>query len=306
MAQAKDYRDVVATSERVAWKVDDVFADHRPDLARAILPESLALVSGIGCLGDAEKLKLNQIRGNSYAYLFNFFEEAIIRAVMGQVAETRAGQDMRLRALLRFAEEEVKHQQLFRRYNDLFKASFGTALRALASRVTAEDVAAAVAKNPPATVFITLLHLELVSQRHYVEAVKNAEVPLDPLFVDVLRSHWVEESQHVKVDHLLLDEFTQQMSPAEAEAAVDGYLELGKAIDNLLYQQVELDVDTLAEAVGRTFSAAERDEIVANQAAACRRCMLWMGMTNKPFVDYLTKLSPPGAAKVAAAAAAMA
>jgi hypothetical protein len=122
--------------------------------------------------------------------------------------------------------------------------------------------------------------------------------------VDILRHHWLEEAQHAKADVLLLDEFTQQLSPAEAEAAVDGYLGLGKAVDGLLYQQVELDVETFAEAAGRPLAGAERDEILACQAAACRRGMLWMGMTNRPFVDYLTGLTPAGAAKVASAAAA--
>jgi hypothetical protein len=54
----------------------------------------------------------------------------------------------------------------------------------------------------------------------------------------------------------------------DREAAVDELLELGNAVDGLLAQQVELDIDALQRATGRTFSEAERAEICSHQQRA--------------------------------------
>ena len=58
---------------------------------------------------------LNQIRGNSYCHIFAFVEEYIVPLVIDRARTDVYGDETRLWSLLRFAEEEVKHQEMLRR-----------------------------------------------------------------------------------------------------------------------------------------------------------------------------------------------
>ena len=53
--------------------------------------------------------------GNGYCHIFAFVEEFIIPTIMEEAMKDAYGDEVKLRSLLRFAEEELKHQQLFRR-----------------------------------------------------------------------------------------------------------------------------------------------------------------------------------------------
>ncbi|HKE74675.1 MAG TPA: hypothetical protein VKB57_13730, partial [Acidimicrobiales bacterium] len=70
----------------------------------------------------------------------------------------------------------------------------------------------------------------------------------------------------------------------------------------LLAQQVELDIDALQAATGRTFGDAERDEIRTHQQRAYRWTFLVSGLEHPNFVAIVDRLTPTGAAKLAAAA----
>ena len=69
---------------------------------------------------------------------------------------------------------------------------------------------------------------------------------------------------------MLIAEMVEGMPMAEREAAIDEVLELGGAIDGLLQQQIALNIEALAATTGRTFTEAERLEIVAATLRAWR------------------------------------
>jgi len=108
-----------------AWTVDDCFLGRDFDFGKPFLPERIAGVNGIACLTDDEKRTLNQIRGNSYCHIFAFVEEYIVPLVMDHARADVYGDETRLWSLLRFAEEETKHQQMLRRACAQFEAGFG-------------------------------------------------------------------------------------------------------------------------------------------------------------------------------------
>ena len=70
-----DYASNLRNSYQINWKIEDVIGGRTFDFGKPFLPEALAGVAGIRCLNAAEKLKLNQIRGYTYLYLFGFVEE---------------------------------------------------------------------------------------------------------------------------------------------------------------------------------------------------------------------------------------
>ena len=209
---------------------------------------------------------LNQIRGNTYCHIFAFVEEYIVPMVMDSARADVYGDETRLRSLLRFAEEETKHQELMDRACREFAAGFGVECGLIAGREAVAQVV--LAASQLAALLLTSM-IEWFTQLHYTEHVRDRG-ELDELFRDLLRFHWIDESRHARLDSLLIDEVAETLSADERERAIDELLQLGSAIDGLLAQQVELDIDTLQRATGREFSDAERDEIRTEQLRAYR------------------------------------
>ena len=113
---------------------------------------------------------LNQIRGNSYCHIFAFVEEYIVPLVMDHARADVYGDETRLWSLLRFAEEEVKHQQMLRRACDQFEAGFGISCGLVPGR---EAVAEAVLDTSPLTALLLTSMIEWFTQLHYVEHVRD-------------------------------------------------------------------------------------------------------------------------------------
>ena len=169
------------------------------------------------------------------------------------------GDDYEMRALLRFAEEEAKHIQLFKWFVKEFESGFGTPCGAIGP---AKEIAAAILNHSQLGVFLTTLHIEWMTQRHYLESVRdNAAERLDPLFCSLLKHHWMEESQHAKLDTLIVDKIASALEPEKIEAGIDDYMDIGKLLDGGLAGQVKLDLESLQKAIGRTLSAEEKAEI---------------------------------------------
>jgi hypothetical protein len=295
------YETCLDGSVKNAWTVDDCFQGRAFDFTKPFLPDRIAGVSGIGCLNDTEKRKLNQIRGNSYCHIFAFVEEYIVPMVVDHARGDVYGDETRLWSLLRFAEEEVKHQEMLRRACSQFEAGFGTSCGLVPGR---EEVAGVVLGTPPLTALLLTSMIEWFTQLHYVEHVRDS-AELDELFRDILRFHWIDESRHARLDSLLIEEVASDLGPEEREAAVDGLLELGNAVDGLLAQQVQLDIDALQLATGRTFSEPEREEIRTHQQRAYRWTFLVSGLEHPNFVHIVEQLTASGAEKLAQAASAL-
>jgi P-aminobenzoate N-oxygenase AurF len=295
------YKTCLNGSVNNAWTVDDCFQGRDFDFSRPFLPDRIAGVKAIGCLTDDERRLLNQIRGNSYCHIFAFVEEYIVPMVMDRARADVYGDETRLWSLLRFAEEETKHQEMLRRACDQFAKGFGTDCGLIPGR---EDVAGVVLGTSPLTALLLTSMIEWFTQLHYVEHVRDRG-ELDELFRDILRFHWIDESRHARLDSLLIDEVASDLTAEQRETAIDELLELGGAVDGLLAQQVELDIDALQAATGRTFSDVERDEIRSHQQRAYRWTFLVSGLEHPKFVGIVEQVSANGAGKLAEAATAL-
>src|SRR5689334_2723076 len=122
------FQATLADSVKVGWQVEDLIGgDKQLDFSRPFLPESLARVGELTSLSDRERILLNQIRGNSYRYLFGFVEEFILPFVLDEArAATPGGDPYEVRALVTFADEEAKHIHLFHRFAAAFAEGFGS------------------------------------------------------------------------------------------------------------------------------------------------------------------------------------
>jgi hypothetical protein len=288
------FRSVLDNSKKIAWQEDDVLNGRRFDLSKRFLPNRLSGVDDIDCLDEEEKRKLNQIMGNAYCHLFAFVEEFIVPTVTEEALHYPYGDEVRQRSLLRFSEEELKHQEMFRRSIRLFTEQFGVSSRLIPGR---EEVAAVVRGKSKLAVLLLIDIIEWFVQLHYTEHVLD-KTDLDGLFRDLLRHHWLDEAQHAKMDTMLIAEIVEDMPLADREAAIDEVLELGGAIDGLLQQQIVLNIEALAMATGRVFTESERDEISAKTLRAWRWTFLVSGLEHPKVVKVVAEITHDGPAKM--------
>jgi len=301
LADNFSYQDCLDHSLNSAWTVEDCFQGRDFDFTKRFLPDRIAGVDAITCLDEAEKLKLNQIRGNSYCHLFAFVEEFIIPMVMDNARADVHGDETRLRYLLRFAEDETKHQDMLKRAMEQIAAGFGHTCGVIPGREQVAEVV--LGKSPLAALLLTSL-IEWFVQLHYVEHVRD-DNDLDELFHDILRFHWIDEAQHAKADTLMIAELVEGMSEKDRDAAVDELLELGMAIDGMLADQVQMDIDALEKSTGRSFTESQREEIRSHQQRAYRWTFIVSGLQHPKFVETMSEVSESGVEKISAAAQAL-
>lgn len=290
------YQATLAASQRINWRIEDIIGGNkRLDFSRPFLPDQLARVEGLDFLSSAEKLALNQVRGNAYLYLFGLVEEFILPFILDHGRPQLHGDDYRVRAFLQFASEEAKHIHLFKRFSEEFEAGFGTPCGAIGPAI---DISRVVLSHHPLAVALVILHIEWMTQRHYLDSVKD-NANLDPQFASLLKHHWMEEAQHAKLDTLMVESLARSLKPAEIAGAIEEYLKIGAFLDAGLKQQTAFDLESLARATGRILNEAETETFMTVQHQANRWTYLGSGMTHPNFVRTLEFISPEASARVA-------
>jgi hypothetical protein len=283
------YEAVLEAAERIHWQIEDLIGgDKQLDFARPFMPDSLARVERLGFLSPAERRVLNQIRGHGYLYVFGLVEEFILPFVLDHVRPLLHADDHRVRALLRFAEEEAKHIHLFKRFREEFQHGFATPCGAIGP---AKEIARAVLSHHPLAVALVILQIEWMTQQHYVESVRGNDA-LDPCFADLLRHHWMEEAQHAKLDTLMVEALAGTCTPEEIDRAIEDYGRIGELLDGGLQQQVALDLESFERASGRSLGGSEREQLLGVQRQAMRWTFLGSGMAHPNFLATLGELRP--------------
>jgi hypothetical protein len=299
MYHAFNFSDVLASSVKAAWQVEDVLpSGAKLDFGRRFLPEALARTDDIAFLSDDEKRVLNQIRGHEYLTIFGLVEEFILPFVLDHARPQLNGDDHRVRALLNFASEEAKHIHLFRLFHQRFTEAFGTPCEAIGP---AEAIAAEVLSHDPLSVALVILQIEWMTQSHYVGSVRD-DGDLDPLFKSLLKHHWIEEAQHAKLDTLIVEALADDRDEAGIMAAIDGYLEIGAFLDGGLAAQTRLNLDAFESATGRKLGDQRREHLQAQQHQALRWTYLGSGMVHPKFTATLAGLSQAARDRIAAVA----
>jgi hypothetical protein len=295
MIQDLSYERLLETSKRVNWRLEDIIGDDKPmDFSKPFLPESFARTAPLAFLTPAERLKLNQIRAFGYLAMFELVERCIL-PIIEDLAPPKPGQDPhRGPALVQFAAEEAKHIELFVRFRRAFVEGFDVSCGFIGP---AEDIGAAIRAHGQLGLALFVLGIEWATQRHYVESVRD-DAGLDPQFKSLLKHHWLEESQHAKLDALVFQELAARAGPEQVDQAIEDFLDIGAFIDGGLAQQVQLDLATLGEAIGRTLSGVEREAFVQTQHQAMRWTFLGTALRNEGFLKAVGQVSPGGRARL--------
>ena len=177
---------------------------------------------------------------------------------------------------------------MFKRFREDFEAGFGTACDVIGPP---EAIAEAVLSHHPLAVALTTLHIEWMTQGHYVESVKDNR-DLDAQFKSLLRHHWMEEAQHAKLDTLMVEAIAREGSDKDVDKAFEDYAVIGGMLDDGLKQQTAFDLDSFQRATGRMLDASESERFLAVQHQAMRWTFLGSGMTHANFLATVEALKP--------------
>jgi hypothetical protein len=296
--QTYSYAETLAAQERITWRVEDLIGPDKPfDFGKPFLPESLARVQPLDFLSTDDRRLLNQIRAHGYLYIFGLVEEFILPFVMDHT-RSRLGldhDDHRNRAFLEFMAEEAKHIHLFNRFREEFRSGFGVECEVIGP---AREIGKAVLAHHPLAVALVILQIEWMTQRHYVDSVKDDQA-LDTRFKDLLRHHWMEEAQHAKLDTLIVQDLAEGCGDAEIDAAIDDYLKIGALVDGGLQQQAQFDLSALERSMGRKLRSAEATQFAQQQLQALRWTYLGSGMTHGNFIATLKALGGNASDRIA-------
>jgi hypothetical protein len=283
------YAECLQNSYRVNWKIADVVGGRHFDLTRPWLPARLSGAGRVGSLSPAEKVKLTQVEMGAYAHLFGYVEEFIAPKMITLAGDFAIDQREAFDALTNFAAEEVKHMNLFREVRSAVDGALGFPLALLPN---AQGVARVVLSKHTGAVLLLTAAIEWFTQLHYLSCFDTDE-SLDPFTKHIFKSHWLEESQHARMDHLETLRAFRGMSEADKDTAIDDLIELVGAVDGLLQTQAKLDVDNLQRCLWRRLGMAERQEIQDAVLAAKRYTFIESGVTHPNFVELFGMVTTP-------------
>jgi hypothetical protein len=281
------YARCIQTSKRVRWDIEkDVIRGRRFDAADKFLPDGLALADRFTTLSADEKKRVSHIQGRTYANVFGLVERFINAKVLELSEDHWFGDQVALEALVRFSDEELKHQELFRLVDGMVGDILPGGYR---FDVDHNAVARAVLGKSTWAVLALTLDIELFTQLHYRQSI-DADPELSELFKDVFLFHWREESQHAILDELEWLRHDAGITADERDRAVDEFIALVAAVDGILRGQAKADADYFANTCGRTVQQAEAGAIEAAFLEAYRWQYIHSGAQHPQFGKVLSSL----------------
>jgi len=234
------YARCIEASKRIRWDIDrDVIRGRNFDFARKFLPDGISKLDRLGFLGAADRRLLGQIQGRTYANMFGLVERFIGAKVLEISRDHWLGDQTALEALVRFSDEELKHQELFRRIESMVAEGMPAGYQ---FQPQPNEVAALVLGKSTWAVLALTCHIELFTQAHYRQSI-DPDGELSELYKDVFLFHWKEESQHAILDELEWTREDARLTPGEREQAVTDLIDLVAAVDGILQAQAAADAD---------------------------------------------------------------
>jgi len=287
--ETKRYAKCIEASKRIRFDIDqDVIRGRAFDFTKKFLPDGLSKVQALTFLSERERRLASQIQGRSYANIFGLVERFIAAKVLEVSREHWFGDQVALEALVRFTDEEIKHQEMFRRIEAMIAAGMPEGYTFLPDP---NAVAKAVLGKSTWAVLALICHIELFVLAHYRESI-DPDTELSELSKDVFLHHWREESQHAIIYELEWAREDAKLSAAERDQAVTDLIELVGAVDGIMQMQSAADADYFLRICGRTFVREEAEQIRATFLAAYRWQYIVSGVQGR-FSEVLGRMITP-------------
>ena len=284
------YARTVEVSKRIRWDIDrDVIRGRDFDYSRTFLPRGLTFADRLPFLSPGEQLTYSQVQGRTYAKMFGLIERAIGAKVLEISHDHWLGDQVALEALVRMTDEELKHQELFRRLETMIARGMPEGYRFVAEP---NPVAQEVLSKSTWAVLALICNIELFTQSHYRTSIEPDDT-LSPLFKDVLLFHWKEESQHAILDELEWARENEKLTDAQRDAAVDDLIALVGAVDGIVQAQAAEDTRYFARILNRPMFADDAKKLGDTMLAAYRWQYILSGVAEPRFQKLITSMTTP-------------
>ena len=280
----KRYAKCIEVSKRIRWEIDrDVIRGRSFDFSKKFLPDGLSKIDQLPFLSSSEQRLVSQIQGRTYANMFGLVERFIGAKMLEVSRDHWLGEQVALEALVRFTDEELKHQEMFRRLERM--AGDGMPSGYTFAPQPNEVASAVLGKSTWAVLGLTL-DIELFTQAHYRSSIESDD-NLSELWKDVFLFHWREESQHAILDELEWVRENAKLTSKQRDQAVDDLIALVGAVDGILQMQAGADADYFFKVCERTFAPAESAAIRTTFLRAYRWQYIVSGVQDKRFSQIL-------------------
>ena len=242
------YAKCIEVSKRIRWDIDrDLIRGREFDFSKKFLPDGLSKVDQLPFLSADQKRFYSHVQGRTYANMFALVER-FIGAKVTDLSRTHAlGDQVAFEALVRLTDEELKHQELFRRLEAKVAPGMPPGYVFVPEP---NQVANAVLAASTWAVLALTCDIELFSQAHYRSSIEPDDA-LDPLWKDVFLFHWREESQHAILDELEWQREDARLNEQQRDIAVDELIGLVGAVDGIVQMQAKADAAYFARTAGR-------------------------------------------------------
>src|SRR5882672_8275285 len=278
------YAKCIEVSKRIRWDIDrDVIRNRSFDFAKKFLPDGLTKIDSLDFLGRDEKRLVSQIQGRTYANMFGLVERFIGPKIVEVSREHWLGDQTAFEALVRFTDEELKHQELFRRVERMTAQGMPGGYTFVPQP---NDVANAVLGKCTWAVLALICHIELFVLAHYRQAIEP-DADLSELWKDVFTFHAKEESQHAILDELEWQREDAKLTPERRDPAVGDLIDLVGAVDGILQMQAAADVDYFLRVCGRTFDKKQVQQLRDTMLKAYRWQYIVSGVQDERFQKIL-------------------
>jgi len=286
-ATSARYAKCIEASKRVRWEIErDVIRGRRFDFGRHFLPDGLSMIDRLDFLTADQARFVSQVQGRTYANMFALVERFIGAKVLELTEDHRLGDQVALEALVRLADEELKHQALFVRLDELAAEDMPAGYRFVPD---ANETARAVLGKSTWAVLALTLDIELFSLAHYRSSIDPVS-GLCPLWKDVFLFHWKEESQHAILDELEWRREHARCSEAEREQGVTDLIDLVGAVDLTCQAQAAADADYVIAQIGSGWSLAQRSKMHDRMLGAYRWQYILSGAQEPRFGAVMKEL----------------
>lgn len=295
------YAKCIAASKRVSWTIEEhVLRGRKLDAKDTFLPAALSKVSDLDFLSEAEKRFMSQVQGRTYANIFGLVERYINAKILEVTKDHWFGDQLALEALVRFSNEEIKHQELFRRVESMCAEVMPVGYRFLPDP---NEVAQVVLSKSTWSVLALTCFIEIFVLAHYQQSI-DGDASLSPLFKDVFLYHARDEAQHIIADELEWRRIHDAMSPSEIDAAVDDFIALVAAVDGILQMQAAADVEYFCSVMNGGLFEENMARLQASVLGAYRWQYIFSGVAVPRFQEQLGgKITPAQFERVTAALA---
>jgi hypothetical protein len=281
------YARCVEISKRVRWDIDaDVIRGRKFDFTQKFLPDALSKVDELEFLDVEQKKILSQIQGRTYDNIFGLVERFIGAKILESSKDHWLGDQVALESLIRFSDEELKHQELFRRIEKLCGEGMPEGYSFMPDP---NEVAAVVLSKSTWAVLGLTCHIELFTQAHYKQSIEP-DSNVSALYKDVFLYHWREESQHAIIDELEWCREDVKLSVPERDQGVGDLIDLVVAVDGILQAQSESDANYFGAISGQDLSVDEQAGVRQGLLRAYRWQYIVSGAVHPKFQEVLGSL----------------